>query len=111
MDDFGTGYSSLSSLSMFPLDILKMDRSLLAAGAAPVTSGIASAVLSLGETFNLEVVAEGIEHPEQSATLRDLGCDTGQGFYFARPMARERLLGFLAEHTGSGEPAVPTSGD
>ncbi len=107
MDDFGTGYSSLSSLSMFPLDILKMDRSLLAAGAAPVTSGIASAVLSLGETFNLEVVAEGIEHPEQSVTLRELGCDTGQGFYFARPMERERLLGFLAEYTGKS--VLPTS--
>ena len=107
MDDFGTGYSSLSSLSMFPLDILKMDRSLLAAGAAPVTSGIASAVLSLGETFNLEVVAEGIERPEQSATLRELGCDTGQGFYFARPMEPERLLDFLAEHNGAA--VFPTS--
>jgi diguanylate cyclase (GGDEF)-like protein len=113
MDDFGTGYSSLSSLSMFPLDILKMDRSLLAAGAAPVTSGLASAVLSLGETFNLEVVAEGIELPEQSATLRELGCDTGQGFYFARPMEPERLLGFLAEHTGpeSVLPANPAGAD
>ena len=73
MDDFGTGYSSLSSLSMLPLDILKMDRSLLAAGASPVTSGLASAVLSLGETFELEVVAEGIEYREQSATLKELG--------------------------------------
>ena len=100
MDDFGTGYSSLSSLSLFPLDILKMDRSLLAAGAAPITSGLASAVLSLGETFALEVVAEGIEHLEQSATLRRLGCDTGQGFYFARPMAPEHLLDFLTEHAG-----------
>ncbi len=103
MDDFGTGYSSLSSLSMLPLDILKMDRSLLAAGAAPVTSGLASAVLSLGETFDLEVVAEGIEYPEQSATLRELGCDTGQGFYFARPMATEHLVSFLEEHAGTGE--------
>ena len=71
---------------MFPLDILKMDRSLLAAGASPVTSGLASAVLGLGETFQLEVVAEGIELPEQSSTLAALGCETGQGFYFARPM-------------------------
>jgi diguanylate cyclase (GGDEF)-like protein/PAS domain S-box-containing protein len=95
MDDFGTGYSSLSSLSMFPLDVLKMDRSLLAAGAAPVTSGLASAVLRLGDTFDLEVVAEGVEDPEQSATLRELGCDTGQGFYFARPMEADRLVEFL----------------
>ncbi|MBV8219502.1 MAG: EAL domain-containing protein, partial [Solirubrobacterales bacterium] len=103
MDDFGTGYSSLSSLSMLPLDILKMDRSLLAAGASPVTSGLASAVLSLGETFELEVVAEGIEYREQSATLKDLGCDTGQGFYFAKPMEAGHLIGFLAERTDAAE--------
>jgi EAL domain-containing protein (putative c-di-GMP-specific phosphodiesterase class I) len=100
MDDFGTGYSSLSYLSRFPLDILKMDRSLLAAGASPVTSGLASAVLGLGETFDLEVVAEGIEYPEQSATLRDLGCETGQGFFFARPMEATELLSFMAERAG-----------
>jgi EAL domain-containing protein (putative c-di-GMP-specific phosphodiesterase class I) len=61
-----------------------------------VTSGLASAVLSLGETFELEVVAEGIEFSEQSATLKELGCDTGQGFYFAKPMEPDRLMGFLA---------------
>jgi diguanylate cyclase (GGDEF)-like protein/PAS domain S-box-containing protein len=112
MDDFGTGYSSLSSLSLFPLDILKMDRSLLAAGASPVTSGLASAVLSLGETFQLEVVAEGIEFPEQSVTLRELGCDTGQGFYFARPMEAEQLLGYFNAPAGdSAGAAAPTSSD
>jgi diguanylate cyclase (GGDEF)-like protein/PAS domain S-box-containing protein len=112
MDDFGTGYSSLSSLSMLPLDILKMDRSLLAAGASPVTSGLASAVLSLGETFALEVVAEGIEFPEQSATLKELGCDIGQGFYFAKPMEPERLIDFLADRAGAAEgAAVPTGSD
>jgi diguanylate cyclase (GGDEF)-like protein/PAS domain S-box-containing protein len=95
MDDFGTGYSSLSYLSRFPIDILKMDRSLLAAGASPVTSGLASAVLSLGETFHLEVVAEGIEYAEQSDTLRDLGCEIGQGFFFARPMPHDRLIEFM----------------
>ncbi len=111
MDDFGTGYSSLSTLSQFPLDILKMDRSLLAAGAAPITTGLASAVLGLGETFALEVVAEGIEHPEQSTTLRDLGCETGQGFFFARPMPPAALLDFLStrpEDRGS-ESAPATS--
>ncbi|MBV9802598.1 MAG: EAL domain-containing protein [Solirubrobacterales bacterium] len=112
MDDFGTGYSSLSSLSMLPLDILKMDRSLLAAGASPVTSGLASAVLSLGETFELEVVAEGIEYREQSATLNELGCDTGQGFYFARPMEPERLISFLAERADAAEgTALPAGSD
>ncbi len=110
MDDFGTGYSSLSYLSKFPLDILKMDRSLLAAGASPVTSGLASAVLGLGETFDLEVVAEGIEYPEQSATLRDLGCETGQGFYFARPMEPLALLTYLDERAGEVDgTAIPAA--
>ncbi len=108
MDDFGTGYSSLSYLSLFPLDVLKMDRSLLAAGASPVTSGLASAVLGLGETFDLEVVAEGIEFPEQSLTLRELGCETGQGFFFARPMEPDRLIGYLRERAGdSGDTVLP----
>ncbi|MGH2857934.1 MAG: EAL domain-containing protein, partial [Solirubrobacteraceae bacterium] len=105
MDDFGTGYSSLSYLSLFPLDVIKMDRSLLAAGASPVTSGLATAVLGLGETFGLEVVAEGIEYAEQSNTLRELGCETGQGFFFARPMAPTQLLAYLDEHAGAAIPA------
>jgi diguanylate cyclase (GGDEF)-like protein/PAS domain S-box-containing protein len=106
MDDFGTGYSSLSYLSLFPLDVLKMDRSLLAAGASPVTSGLASAVLGIGETFQLEVVAEGIEFPEQSMTLRELGCETGQGFFFARPMEPEKLIGYLRERAGESGDTV-----
>ena len=72
-----------------------MDRSLLAAGASPVTSGLASAVLSLGDTFGLEVVAEGIEYAEQATTLRELGCEVGQGFLFARPMAHDQLIEYL----------------
>ena len=92
MDDFGTGYSSLSYLSRFPVDVLKMDRSFLRAGATPQASGLASAVVALGETLQLEVVAEGIEHLEQWTRLRDLGCDLGQGFYFARPMDADSLV-------------------
>jgi diguanylate cyclase (GGDEF)-like protein/PAS domain S-box-containing protein len=113
MDDFGTGYSSLSYLSRFPLDILKMDRSLLAAGASPVTSGLATAVLGLGETFALEVVAEGIEYHEQSSTLKDLGCELGQGFYFARPMTADALVEYFGERISSdtSETLSPVSGD
>ena len=96
LDDFGTGYSSLSYLSRFPVDILKMDRSFLRDGASP-SSGLATAVVALGATLDLEVVAEGIEFPEQWHTLRDLGCEMGQGFYFARPMDVDAMLEFLAE--------------
>jgi EAL domain-containing protein (putative c-di-GMP-specific phosphodiesterase class I) len=68
--------------------------------------------LSLGETFQLEVVAEGIEFPEQSVTLRELGCDTGQGFYFARPMEPENLMGYLAQRrSGSDDLVVPAGSD
>jgi diguanylate cyclase (GGDEF)-like protein/PAS domain S-box-containing protein len=101
MDDFGTGYSSLSYLSRFPIDILKMDRSLLKAGS-PVTSGLATAVLGLGQTFDIEVVAEGIELPEQWSTLRDLGCELGQGFYFAKPMEQQRVLSYLETRSSDG---------
>jgi diguanylate cyclase (GGDEF)-like protein/PAS domain S-box-containing protein len=96
LDDFGTGYSSLSYLSRFPVDILKMDRSFLREGATPDSSGLATAVVALGATLDLEVVAEGIEFPEQWHTLRDLGCELGQGFYFARPMDVDATLEFLA---------------
>ncbi|MEA2269323.1 MAG: hypothetical protein QOC64_1933 [Solirubrobacteraceae bacterium] len=95
MDDFGTGYSSLSYLSRFPVDILKMDRSFLRADASPEMSGLATAVVALGETLCLEVVAEGIERSEQWATLRNLGCDLGQGFYFAPPMDADGTLEYL----------------
>jgi EAL domain-containing protein (putative c-di-GMP-specific phosphodiesterase class I) len=104
MDDFGTGYSSLSYLSRFPVDILKMDRSFLRDDAAPEMAGLATAVVSLGETLELEVVAEGIELPEQWTTLRDLGCDLGQGYYFARPMRSQDVLAFLRS-TQAPEPA------
>src|SRR5919199_1330344 len=95
MDDFGTGYSSLSYLSKFPVDVLKMDRSFLRADASPETAGLATAVVALGETLELEVVAEGIELSEQWTTLRELGCDKGQGYFFARPMAADAVLDFL----------------
>jgi diguanylate cyclase (GGDEF)-like protein/PAS domain S-box-containing protein len=110
MDDFGTGYSSLSYLSKFPVDVLKMDRSFLRADASPETAGLATAVVSLGETLDLEVVAEGIEQSEQWTTLRDLGCDKGQGFFFARPMTADAALDFLrvAHEPVPAAPEVPS---
>jgi EAL domain-containing protein (putative c-di-GMP-specific phosphodiesterase class I) len=95
LDDFGTGYSSLSYLSRFPVDILKMDRSFLQRDSSPEARNLATAVVGLGATLALEVVAEGIEHEEQWATLRNLGCDLGQGYLFARPMDAEASLAFV----------------
>jgi diguanylate cyclase (GGDEF)-like protein/PAS domain S-box-containing protein len=93
LDDFGTGYSSLSYLGRLPVDVLKMDRSFLRDGGLP--DGLANAVVAIGQTLELAVVAEGIEHPEQAEALRELGCYLGQGFHFARPMDAAALEGFL----------------
>src|SRR5207237_6328587 len=92
MDDFGTGYSSLSYLSRFPVDILKMDRSFVGAGD---NEALTSAIISLGASLSLDVVAEGIELPGQATSLQPRGCEIGQGFLFARPMASDALVDFL----------------
>jgi diguanylate cyclase (GGDEF)-like protein/PAS domain S-box-containing protein len=109
LDDFGTGYSSLGYLARFPVDIIKMDRSFLVAGASPVSSGLATAVIGLGKTFELDVVAEGIELPEQWSSLCELGCELGQGFYFARPMDSSAAIEFL-ESGSDGVPAPSPAG-
>ncbi|MDX6714811.1 MAG: hypothetical protein QOH30_1369 [Baekduia sp.] len=111
LDDFGTGYSSLSYLSKFPVDVLKMDRSFLREGASPQTTDLANAVVALGSTLSLEVVAEGIELPEQWHTLRDLGCELGQGFYFARPMNAESARAFLASGVAGDVAGLPLRED
>ena len=98
MDDFGTGYSSLSYLGRFPVDILKMDRSFLASGE---NDSLAAAVIALGASLALDVVAEGIEYPEQASSLRELGCELGQGFLFARPMAHDALHEYLEDDDAS----------
>src|SRR5262249_15429248 len=101
MDDFGTGYSSLSYLSRLPVDILKMDRSFLITNNETDQS-LASAIISLGRSLKLDVVAEGIERLAQVPSLRALGCELGQGFLFAEPMTKESLQSFLTpkEETG-----------
>jgi diguanylate cyclase (GGDEF)-like protein/PAS domain S-box-containing protein len=104
MDDFGTGYSSLSYLSRFPVDILKMDRSFVGAGE---NVALQSAIIALGASLSLDVIAEGIELPEQEKSLQDLGCEMGQGFLFARPMAVDALVAFLATHLEEADVGVP----
>ena len=92
MDDFGTGYSSLSYLSRFPVDILKMDRSFV---GSQDNEALTSAIIALGTSLSLEVVAEGIELPEQATSLEELGCELGQGYLFAKPMSSSALAEFL----------------
>jgi diguanylate cyclase (GGDEF)-like protein/PAS domain S-box-containing protein len=86
VDDFGTGFSSLASLADLPVDVLKLDRSFIAAmGDGGSREAIVAGVVSLADRLGLALVAEGIETPEQLAALRRLGCGYGQGFHLGRP--------------------------
>lgn len=92
LDDFGTGYSSLSYLKKFPIDTIKIDKCFIddIVGGPQETNEsfvIVKGIIQLAHALGLEVVAEGIEHPEQLALLRDVGCDKIQGYYYAKPMS------------------------
>jgi diguanylate cyclase (GGDEF)-like protein len=102
IDDFGTGYSSLSMLHRFPIDTLKIDRSFVSTlGTNPESAAIVQAIVTLGHTLGLDVVAEGIETNAQLIQLRALGCDYGQGFFFASPMeARDAQVMLAAQYSG-----------
>ncbi|HTV10636.1 MAG TPA: EAL domain-containing protein [Acidimicrobiales bacterium] len=96
VDDFGTGYSSLSYLKRFPIDILKVDKSFVDdVGDSEKALALADAIVQLGRSLNLDTVAEGIEQPRQAEGLRELGCNYGQGFLFARPGAPEQIAEML----------------
>ena len=97
INDFGTGYSSLSYLRRFPIDELKIDRSFVATvNVGPDQSALVRSILKLGDTLNLETVAEGIEEADQLHELQGLGADLGQGFYFAKPLTSEAISTLLA---------------
>jgi diguanylate cyclase (GGDEF)-like protein/PAS domain S-box-containing protein len=91
IDDFGTGYSSLALLRTLPVDLLKVDRSFLAELEQDGTSRVVAAVVGLGKALRLEVVAEGVETPEQMSELVRLGCPMAQGYLFSRPLSPQQV--------------------
>jgi diguanylate cyclase (GGDEF)-like protein len=98
IDDFGTGYSSLATLQRFPLDTIKIDRSFVRdiAGGADDT-GLADAIIAMGKSLSMTVVAQGVETKAQADFLRIHACDELQGFYFNKPMAAKEFTQLLLE--------------
>ena len=95
MDDFGTGYSSLAYLQRLPIDVLKIDRSFVSGMMVdPDSVAIVRAVLSLADALGMSTTAEGIETVELATTLATLGCASGQGFYFAKPLEADAALDY-----------------
>jgi EAL domain-containing protein (putative c-di-GMP-specific phosphodiesterase class I) len=102
IDDFGTRYSTLSYVKHFPVDRLKIDQCFVRDIATnPSDAAIVRAIVSLGHSLDLEIVAEGVETLQQTTLLRAEGCDEVQGFYFGGPMVAEDLMAFVRENRAS----------
>jgi EAL domain-containing protein (putative c-di-GMP-specific phosphodiesterase class I) len=109
VDDFGNGYSSLGYLRQFPVDELKIPRDFLGKAADdPEQWAFAHAIVALGKTLGLTIVAEGIELPQQRDQLRDLGCDIGQGYLFSKAVPPERIRALVATINRHAVDATPT---
>jgi diguanylate cyclase (GGDEF)-like protein/PAS domain S-box-containing protein len=100
LDDFGTGYSSLSHLKRFPIDTLKIDQSFVRDLTVDEDdAGIVTAVIGMGKSLHMRVVAEGVETREQLEILQEHGCPQGQGYYFCRPVPAEEFGHLLESDT------------
>ena len=101
LDDFGTGYSSFSHLDRLQIDIVKIDRTFVAAlGSANDTRGLAAAIVQLAQTLGYEVIAEGVERAAQADSLRELGCGLAQGHHLGRPRDAEATARLLGTYDG-----------
>ena len=108
IDDFGTGYSSLSYLSRLPVDAIKIDRSFIRGlGGAGHDTSIVHATIALADTLGLEVVAVGVELPEQLTLLRQLGCACAQGFLWSRPLTAPAAHAMLVERARQPRRQLP----
>jgi diguanylate cyclase (GGDEF)-like protein/PAS domain S-box-containing protein len=96
LDDFGTGYSSLAYLVQLPIDRVKIDRSMVAGlRTNPHSRAVVAGIVGMAEALGIEVIAEGVERPDQVEALRSLGCSLAQGYYFARPLPLRDIVALL----------------
>jgi EAL domain-containing protein (putative c-di-GMP-specific phosphodiesterase class I) len=108
LDDFGAGYSSIARLKQLPFSELKIDRAyVINCHTDRVNAGLCAVFVELAKRFGLKTVAEGIELVHESHKLQALGCDVGQGYLYAKPMAKEQLIGTLRHRLAGGAPPVP----
>ena len=108
LDDFGTGYSSLNYLRQFPIDVVKIDHGFVADLEHERTShAIVVAVVAMAHMLDMEVVAEGVETVDQHRELASLGCDSCQGYYFARPMPADEFETLLQRSPPGGAVHLP----
>jgi diguanylate cyclase (GGDEF)-like protein/PAS domain S-box-containing protein len=103
LDDFGVGYSSLRYADDLPVDVIKVDRSFVNSINGPQATPVLEAIVALGRRLGVHTVAEGIETEEQLEVLKRIGCDLGQGFYFARPLSPEDFAGLLRRNLATGD--------
>ena len=102
MDDFGTGYSSLSYLQSFPIDYIKIDRSFVwGMSQGEQNIELIRAIVAMGHSLEQRLIAEGIETQHHLQVLREMGCDLGQGFYFAKPMPADAVPEYIAAWDGA----------
>jgi EAL domain-containing protein (putative c-di-GMP-specific phosphodiesterase class I) len=111
IDDFGTGYSSLNYLRALPVDVLKIDRAFAQTGDGRTDTVLLEAIVRLGHSLGIDMIAEGIELEEQAATLRRLGCRRAQGFLFHRPLSVSEIPATIAAWAGAGPTKVSTERD
>jgi diguanylate cyclase (GGDEF)-like protein len=110
IDDFGTGYSSLSYLKHFAVDVLKIDKTFIDSIALGVEdSALARAVLRLGQSLGLKIVAEGVEDSAQADVLKHLGCPLAQGYLFSRPVTAEALAEVITKREPRAELPAPAA--
>ena len=104
LDDFGSGYTSLAMMAEYPLDTIKIDRVFASElESSPEATAIVRAVLALGKSLSIPVLAEGVETPAQLQALRQLGCEQFQGYLFSRPLSAIQLVNWLrSDHQSVG---------
>jgi len=97
VDDFGTGFSNLQRLAVFPVDFLKIDRSLVAVMEMDKTKRVAllTTACSIAKNLGFKIIAEGMEQQDETKLFKSVGCEYAQGYYYAKPMPMKELLTFI----------------